>query len=134
MPIDPAVVGGVAIAVAVALAAGYSYVTGNESSVDMDSDGNDEVTFGGDDTFETEEDEEEESQLDNMFVPDEVANVESLTDVTGIGATRAEDLKASGFHTAVDLYFAADEELKNVHGIGDLTVSQIRDDIGQTGE
>jgi len=67
--------------------------------------------------------------------PEDVRAVgQTLSDITGLGETRADDLKKAGFHTASDIYFAADEDLTAVSGIGDLTVSQIRGDIGGVDE
>jgi len=57
-----------------------------------------------------------------------------LTNVKGIGETRAESFREEGFGTPDDLYYATDENLCEVNGIGDLTVSQIRDDIGSVDE
>lgn len=139
--VDPALVaaGGV-VATVVAAAAAYSYFTGNESSVDVDDDGNDEVTFGGDEPTapatppveETSVGEDVEEQSDPT--PDAVADKEDLSDITGIGDTRASDLMAAGFTTPEDIYYASDANLTDVDGIGDYTVEQIRGDIGSIGD
>jgi predicted flap endonuclease-1-like 5' DNA nuclease len=149
--VDPALVaGGVAVAGA-AIAAAYSYFSGNASSADIDGDGEDELEFEGtnngftgcnDPTEDPAYAEDpapgtEPVVADNTgdtltleAAPEEVRDIEAITDVKGVGDTRADDLADAGYHTADDLYFASDEELTDVDGIGDYTVEQIREDIG----
>lgn len=141
--VDPAIIGGAGVVLAAGAAAAYSYLTGNDSSVDTDGDGEAELEFGGGNgvtgcndptedpayaedpapAFETEEPPEDPT-------PEAVEAKDGLEDVKGVGGTRAEDLADAGFETPADLYYASDENLLDVHGIGDLTVSQIREDIG----
>lgn len=71
--------------------------------------------------------------VDDELVTEDDVNPSGKTDlenVKGIGPTRAESFREEGFGTPDDLYFATDENLCEVNGIGDLTVSQIREDIG----
>lgn len=141
--VDPVIAGAAVTAAGIAAAAGYSYFTGNDSSVDTDGDGEAELEFGGGNgvtgcndptedpayaedpapAFETTEQPEDPT-------PEAVEAKDGLEDVKGVGGTRAEDLADEGFETPADLYYASDENLLDVHGIGDLTVSQIREDIG----
>ena len=75
--------------------------------------------------------------VDDESVTEDDANPSGKTDlenVKGIGPTRAESFREEGFGTPDDLYYATDENLCEVNGIGDLTVSQIRDDIGSVDE
>jgi len=161
--VDPVLVGGAVAAAGVVVAAAYAYLSGDDASagVDVDGDGEDDVsyTFEGNDseqesTFgisggsaepsvessssEADEVEAGGTSMDSTTfeaAPDEVRDIGTdLAQVTGIGDTRADDLKKAGFHNASDLYFASDEELTEVSGIGDLTVSQIRGDIGGVDE
>lgn len=67
-------------------------------------------------------------------VPDVVTEKNGLTDIKGIGATRAEAIGKAGFSDPEDVYFATDEELTDIEGIGEYTVEQIRDDIGREEE
>lgn len=135
---NPTVVGIGATVAALGGAAAYSYFTGNEAAVDTDGDGEDEVTFSGN-VAETPEDDPREEETDKppMYEeePTETAvgpdlEAEALEDVTGVGPTRADDLREAEFETPEDLYYASDENLADVHGIGSLTISQIRGDIG----
>ena len=71
---------------------------------------------------------------ENNNVDDNPSGKTDLTNVKGIGETRAESFREEGFGTPDDLYYATDENLCEVNGIGDLTVSQIRDDIGSVDE
>lgn len=138
---DPTIIAGAAVSI-VAIGGGvYAYLQrGGNVEVDADDDGNPELVLEeaedeGDFAVEDETAEPPEYQA----APEAVRDIESLSDVKGVGDTRADDLQKAGYHTASDLYFASDAELAEVHGIGDLTVSQIREDIGsvegnQTGE
>lgn len=128
VPLSPEIIAaGVGLA-GVAAAAVYSYVTGKSTSasVDVDDDGTDEidVEFGGDEVTKGESVEAENP------TPDEVLNKSGLTDVKGIQATRAKELREAGYDTPADLYYASDENLTDVHQVGKYTVEQIRSDIG----
>lgn len=129
--VDPVLVGGVTAVAGVIVAATYSYLSGEDSSagVDVDEDGENEAEF----TFEGNEDATADvAELPSyQLAPKDVRHIgTSLVDIKGIGPTRADALNKADLHTASDLYFASDEDLKEVNGIGDLTVSQIREDIG----
>jgi predicted flap endonuclease-1-like 5' DNA nuclease len=84
---------------------------GSDSDVADDTDSDTNVIGGGD-------------------VPDEVADKDGLTDVKGIGESRAEAFVDEGYRTVADLYYASGENLTNVDGIGDRAVQYIREDIG----
>ena len=133
MMVDPIIALGVAAAAGVAIAAGYAYFTGEDATagIDVDQDGEDEFSY----TFEGDEDDHTDKPKEIEVAPEDVQSIgTALHNITGIGETRKDDLQKAGFHTAADIYFAADEELKDVSGIGELTVSQIRDDIGSGDE
>lgn len=145
----------------VALAGGaYAYVKrGGSAEVDVDGDGNPELdlsestaeaaptadTTEGADSRDSsassspeqgsggEEVEDPEPPADPT--PERVQNIGIDTDdITGIGQTRAADLAAAGYETAADIYYASDENLEAVDGIGSYTVEQIRGDIGPIGD
>jgi len=105
-------------------AAAYSHFTGNEASVDTDGDGEPELTFEGD---EPENDYETEPTT-TAVGPD--LDAEELEDVTGIGPTRAATFEDNGYVTPEDLYYASDDNLLDVDGIGPRALGQIRGDIG----
>lgn len=132
---SPEVLAALGAGALVVSAAAYSYLTGNEASVDLDDDGTDEVTFEGDEPAPSTASFEEPSVAEDVEkqadpTPDAVSDKEDLTDITGIGDTRASDLMAAGFTTPEDVYYASDENLTDVDGIGSYTVEQIRGDIG----
>lgn len=138
--VDPAIAGAVGTALAVGVAAGYAYLSGNDADVDLDDDGNAEFEFEGDETVEDpaykgSDDSEVRESVEQAEdpTPEEVKN-KSMTDVTGIGPTRAEKLGKAGYPSPKDLYYASDENLKDVNGIGSFVVGQIRDDIGSVDE
>jgi predicted flap endonuclease-1-like 5' DNA nuclease len=126
MNIDPVVLGTAVLAIGSAAVYAYVKGVGTSASVDLDDDGTDEATveFGGG------ADETAKAEPQVAEVPDEVAEVDSLTDIKGIQETRAENLREAGFDTAADLYFASDENLEAVHQLGPTSVEQIREDIG----
>lgn len=54
-----------------------------------------------------------------------------LTDITGIGPTKAEALsQEAGISSPADVWYASDDTLLDVTGIGKSVVEQIRGDIG----
>ncbi len=92
-----------------------------------------QVVVGEDSIEMSDEDDESDNRKENE-VNDNPSGKTDLTNVKGIGETRAESFREEGFETPDDLYYATDENLCEVNGIGDLTVSQIRDDIGSVDE
>jgi predicted flap endonuclease-1-like 5' DNA nuclease len=128
MSIDPALVGTGGVIATIAAAAAYSYLTGDSAGADVDDDGEAEVTFEeGATSVNADLDENEGDDGDE---PDITFDADSLTDVKGIGSTRAEKLADAGFEAVSDLYSASDADLTDVNGIGEYTVEQVRDDIG----
>jgi len=63
-------------------------------------------------------------------VPKKVFEKDGLADIKGIGETRAKGLADAGFSRPTDLYYAKDEKLIGVYGIGGRAIEQIREDIG----
>jgi predicted flap endonuclease-1-like 5' DNA nuclease len=129
---DPAIVGGAVAALGIAAAAAYSYLTGNESSagVDFDNDGEDEADFefGGSDDPENPVNADVDEQSDPT--PEAVTEKDGLEAIKGIGETRAATLENDGFETPEDIYYASDDNLLDVTGLGPRAVEYIRDDIG----
>jgi predicted flap endonuclease-1-like 5' DNA nuclease len=120
----------VGIGTAVAAVAGgaiYTYFTGNTSSVDVDDDGNDDVTFEG----ENEAADEEVAEVIDSGTPPIYTDLPvGLEGIKGIGPTRAETLRNAGYVEPADVAKAPDEDLRSLHGFGEHAVQQIRDDIG----
>jgi len=153
IPIEILTTIGVA-AVAVIGAAAYSYLTGRSSSVDLDDDGNDEIEFGGKrpdpqsqglDEGRIDTSPSPAPNTDNAnptggpvtaetsgkrAVPERLSEYDGLEDVTGIGPSKADDLREAGLTRVEDLYLARDEDIADVDRFGSHTVEQIRDDLG----
>jgi hypothetical protein len=115
--------------------AAYAYISGNDASVDIDDDGDDEITFEGSDEISMPSDE------NKLFDEDDIADAVdenvpdgAVEDVTGIGPTKGQNLRNADFETAADLYYASDENITDVDGIGSGVLEQIRNDIGSVDE
>jgi predicted flap endonuclease-1-like 5' DNA nuclease len=134
----------------------YGLYTGRSTSIEVDDDGDVPVEVGEDDgadssnvaaTSDTDprgiddgsietspsphDPDESDDSVQAVELPDAVVEAgEDLTEVKGIGPTKAESLEAVGFETPSELYFASDSELQNATGVGPGVVAQIRDDIG----
>lgn len=132
---NPTVLAAGVAAAGIASAAIYSYLTGESTSVsvDPDDDGSDEVTasFGGDTNVAETTDEDGEDDTPNPSKPPmyEVGAVK-LTDIKGVGNTKADALRGEGYESPEDVYLASDGDLVRVVGIGPSVVEQIRSDIG----
>lgn len=77
---------------------------------------------------ETETDEElatpsEDEQVD----PDEPVD---LTDISGVGDSKADALRDAGFETVEDVKAASQDELAEVEGIGNALAARIKADVG----
>jgi len=140
---NPTVIAVGTAALALASAAAYSYFTGNEASVDVDNDGESEVTFGGEDRGKSnvaetpdenprmspEEAVEKNSSAEEVFNATEKVEVETLLDVKGVGPTLAETLEQNDIYNAGDLRRATDDKLLEVSGIGPSKLETIRNDL-----
>jgi predicted flap endonuclease-1-like 5' DNA nuclease len=77
------------------------------------------------------EDTEAESADENDTAEPSFADYDAVTDITGIGATKAEALESEvGVSAPSDVYYASDGTLTDVTGIGPSVVEQIRSDVG----
>lgn len=103
--------------------------TGGGFNFDCNDDADDPA--GRTEIAETPEQDPREEQPEDP-TPDYVTeDYDGLTDIKGIGDTRAEALgRGHGISSPTDVYYASDESLIAVEGIGEYTVSQIREDIG----
>jgi predicted flap endonuclease-1-like 5' DNA nuclease len=141
-PITLASTVGVGGAVVIAAAAAYSRLTGDEATVDVDDQ---EVHFGSDEgenpqdaaaeevveeAAEAAEDVVETAVEADGETVDADLGADSLSNVKGVGDTRADELRSEGFTSVTDLYYASDDNLLDVTGIGPYTIEQIREDIG----
>jgi len=148
---NPTVIAVGTAGLALASAAVYSYFTGNKASVDVDNDGEDEVTFGGEDkeiemvqsidggfpkrvdddepATSPEEAVEKNSSAEEVFNATEKTEGETLLDVKGVGPSLGQTLEQNGIYNADDLREASDDELLEVSGIGPSKLKTIRNDL-----
>lgn len=135
IPLELAAGGVVTAAVATAAAIRH-YRKGGTVEADIDGDGEADITMSSpscdDEATETyEETGESIETAPQSPTPTRVKEIGGdLDQITGIGPSRSEDLKAAGFDTAADLYYAADDNITAVSGIGDHALGLIREDIG----
>lgn len=111
---------------------GSTQTTSNGGGYDFDcNDDARDPTYRSTGTSQAVESNEDEQNIWDTSTPEDVQEIgEELEGVTGVGPSRAEQLREEGFDTAADLYFASDENLENVKGFGGRAVTQIRDHIG----
>jgi len=82
---------------------------------------------------EVETDDESEEAADDEAEEDDAEPEESpgtLTDVSGVGASKAETLREAGYETQRDLAAASQEELAEVEGVGKALAARIKADVG----
>ena len=137
---NPTVIAVGTAALTVVSAAAYSYFTGNEASVDVDNDGESEVTFGGEEVemavekpdepvTSPEKAVEKNSSAEEVFNATEKVEGETLLDVKGIGPSLGQTLEQNDIYNADDLRDATDDELLEVSGIGPSKLETIRNDL-----
>ena len=72
------------------------------------------------------DDEDDETEAD----ADEEDEIEELTDISGVGDSKAEALEAAGFETVDQVRGADQEELAEVDGVGMALAARIKADVG----
>ena len=80
-----------------------------------------EIDELGPDEDETVEDDEDE---------DEAEEIEELTDISGVGDSKAEALADAGFDTVDDVRGASQDDLAEVNGVGMALAARIKADVG----
>jgi large subunit ribosomal protein L32e len=101
--------------------------------VDEEADAEVEETEADEDSDdETGESETEESDVDADEEDDEVdvEDYDELTDISGVGDTKAEALVAAGYETVRDVRAASQDELADVESIGNALAARIKADVG----
>ncbi len=57
-------------------------------------------------------------------------DIESIEDVSGVGASKAESLREAGFETLADLRAASEDDLAEVDGVGKALAARIKSQVG----
>ena len=57
--------------------------------------------------------------------------LQELTDIGGVGPSKAEALEAAGFESVEDVRAASEDELAEVEGIGNALAARIKADVGE---
>jgi large subunit ribosomal protein L32e len=60
-----------------------------------------------------------------------MADPEELEDISGVGAAKADALRAAGFETVEDIRAATQDELAEAEGVGNALAARIKADVGQ---
>jgi large subunit ribosomal protein L32e len=61
---------------------------------------------------------------------DDDSEIESLEDISGVGASKAEALREAGYESVEDVKAAAQSELAEVDGVGNALAARIKADVG----
>jgi len=82
----------------------------------------------GDD--EEAEDEADAEAADEVAEDEDEDEIEELTDISGVGAAKAESLEDAGYDTVAKIKGASQDELADVDGIGMALAARIKADVG----
>ena len=93
--------------------------------VEVDEDALEDGDEAGSDEDEEAADESDESEAEEA---DEDEEYEELTDISGVGPSRSEDLEEAGFRTVDDVRGASQEQLADV--VGNALAARIKADVG----
>ncbi|PSP51845.1 50S ribosomal protein L32e, partial [Halobacteriales archaeon QH_3_68_24] len=97
--------------------------------VDEDALEDDEADDEEAETSEAEEAETpDDEEADGAAAADEEDEYEDLTDISGVGPSRSEDLEEAGFRTVDDVRGASQEQLADV--VGNALAARIKADVG----
>jgi large subunit ribosomal protein L32e len=98
-----------------------------DAEIEEDESADEETDEEADDQ-EAEADDDEEAAADDD--EDDAEDYEELTDISGVGETKAEALRDAGFETIRDVREASQDDLAEVEGIGNALAARIRADVG----
>jgi len=101
-----------------------------EPDLDVDTDAEvHEADDGGD---VDEEDESEPEPEDEAATDDEpsLSDYDGLTDISGVGETKADALRAAGYDTVQKVAAASQDDLASVEDIGHALAARIKADVG----
>ena len=121
-------VDGVGAALAARIKADVGDVAGDEAHVEesaTDEESDDEVASAEADAAES-DDETAEPEPET----DPLADYEDLTDISGVGDSKADALREAGYDTVEAVAGASQDDLANVEGIGMALAARIKADVG----
>ena len=116
---------GVGAALAARIAADVGEVTVEETD---DEGQTDEAT--ADDAEADEPAADDAETAESTEDEDAVEDYEDLTDVSGVGASKADALRDAGYETVDDVRAASQDELADVEGVGMALAARIKADVG----
>ena len=73
---------------------------------------------------------ETEPDVEETAADDSEDEYEELTDISGVGESKAEALRAAGYETVTDVKGASQSELAEVEGIGNALAARIKASVG----
>ncbi len=91
-----------------------------------------EETGAEDEAAEVEEDDEEaeEAEADDEEEVDEDEGPAELTDISGVGESKADALREAGYESVADIKSASQSDLAEVEGVGMALAARIKADVG----
>jgi large subunit ribosomal protein L32e len=81
-------------------------------------------------TSAAEEEAEAEAAADAEAAEAEEPEISDLTDISGVGESKADALRDAGFNTIEQIRGASQDELSNVDGVGMALAARIKADVG----
>ena len=94
---------------------------------DTDDEAEEEAAFEED---TTEQDDESEADAEAETDADAEDELEELTDISGVGQSKADALTAAGYETVEDVRVASQGDLAEVNGVGMALAARIKADVG----
>jgi len=88
----------------------------------------DEDALEDDEADDEEAETPDDEEADGAAAADEEDEYEDLTDISGVGPSRSEDLEEAGFRTVDDVRGASQEQLADV--VGNALAARIKADVG----
>ena len=99
-------------------------VEDEEAFTEEDAAEQDDAQADAEDVEEPTEDEAEDAEAESEDEPEE------LTDISGVGQSKAEALEAAGYETVDEIRVASQDDLADVEGVGMALAARIKADVG----
>lgn len=102
----------------------------SEEEAESESESAEEVESEAAEEVEDEQDEDEPAESESGPQAEEAAGPQELTEISGVGESKAEALLDAGFKSVDDIRAADQSDLSDVSGIGNALAARIKADVG----